>query len=241
MLKFRPMKPRHLLLAAFLSAVVLRPQSAPPEVAITNEPHHHLAFENDYVRVFKVEVLPQAATLLHRHHHDYVFVTLGASEVSNEVVGKPPVRLHLRDGDTRFVPGNFAHIARDLAPTPFRNLTIEFLQDDTLRNRLPPKWGEERALKVFNGGTQDILFVNDGVRVSEIELQAGGVVPSHHHQGPHLLVALTDLEVRSDVEGMGPMLGHFKSGEVKWLPGGYTHTLTNLGKQTAKFVTLEFP
>jgi hypothetical protein len=36
------------------------------------------------------------------------------------------------------------------------------------------------------------------------------------------------------------MPGHFKSGNVKWLPGGYTHTLTNVGKQKAKFVTLEF-
>jgi hypothetical protein len=27
---------------------------------------------------------------------------------------------------------------------------------------------------------------------------------------------------------------------VKWLPGGYTHILTNTGKQEAKFVTLEF-
>jgi hypothetical protein len=28
---------------------------------------------------------------------------------------------------------------------------------------------------------------------------------------------------------------------VKWLPGGYTHTLTNAGKQPIKFITLEFP
>jgi hypothetical protein len=36
------------------------------------------------------------------------------------------------------------------------------------------------------------------------------------------------------------MPGHFKSGEVKWLPGGYTHTLTNSSQSPAKFVTLEF-
>jgi len=59
--------------------------------------------------------------------------------------------------------------------------------------------------------------VKDGVRVSEIELQPGGMIPTHHHNGPHLLVAVTDLEVRSDVEGQGPMPGHFKAGAVKWL------------------------
>jgi hypothetical protein len=31
------------------------------------------------------------------------------------------------------------------------------------------------------------------------------------------------------------------SGQVKWLPGGYAHTLTNTGHGVAKFITLEFP
>ena len=95
-------------------------------------------------------------------------------------------------------------------------------------------------MDVFDGGTKDILFVKDGVRVSQIELQPGAMIPSHHHKGPHLLIAISDLDVRSDVQGQGPMPGHFKSGDVKWLPGGYTHTLTNVGKNAAKFVTLEF-
>ena len=224
-----------------LTAVVLSAQSnATKEVEITAEPSHHLALENEHVRVFKVEVAPHAATLMHRHRHDYVFVTLGASEVSNEVEDKPPVTLKLQDGETRFTPGGFAHIAKNLSDKPFRNVTIEFLQDEKARQSPPPKWDEERGLHVLDGGTQDILFVKDGVRVSEIELQPGAVLPSHHHAGPHLLVAVSDLEVRSDVEGQGPMPGHFESGDVKWLPGGYTHTLTNVGKQEAKFVTLEF-
>lgn len=237
-LEFRPMKFRWLF-CAILLATILRAQST-PEVEVANEAHHHLALENEYVRVFQVEVAPLEATLMHWHRHDYVFVTLVASDVSNEVKGKPGVELKLRDGETRFVPGNFAHIARNLAPTPFRNVTVELLQDEKARTSPAPKWDEERGLHVLNAGTQEILFVKDGARVSEVELQPGGMIPSHHHNGPHLLVAVTDLEVRSDVEGQGPMPGHFKSGEVKWLPGGYTHTLANVGEQAAKFVTVEF-
>jgi quercetin dioxygenase-like cupin family protein len=78
------------------------------------------------------------------------------------------------------------------------------------------------------------------VRVSEVNLEAGAVVPSHHHDGPHLAVALTDCELRSDVEGRGPMLATFKSGDIKWLPGDLTHTLTNVGKTPARLVTVEF-
>jgi quercetin dioxygenase-like cupin family protein len=232
------MKSRYLLCATLLAAF-LWAQST-PEVEITNEAHHHLALENEFVRVFQVEVASQQATLMHWHRHDYVYVTLGAADVSNEVKGKPAAEVKLQDGETRFSAAPFAHLARNLASTPFRNVTVELLQDEKFRTS-PAKWDEERGLHVLTGGTQEILFAKDNARVTEVELQAGGVVPSHHHNGPHLLVAVTDLDLRSDVEGQGPMPGHFKSGDVKWLPGGYTHTLTNVGKQAAKFVTIEFP
>jgi len=214
--------------------------SAQTAVDITAEPHHHLLLENQQVRVWLAEVAPHDATLMHRHNHDYVFVSLGETNVQNEVEGKPPAILKMQDGETRFAPGGFAHIARDLANTPFRAIAVEFLQDEAAHKTPPPAWDEERGLHVFTGGTQHIMFVQDGVRVAETELQPGAVIPSHHHTGPHLLVAVSDLDVRSDVEGQGPMPGHFKSGDVKWLPGGYTHTVTNTGKQEAKFVTMEF-
>jgi quercetin dioxygenase-like cupin family protein len=225
------------LLIPFLAA------QTTPEVEITAEPSHHFALENESVRVFKVEVAPRASTLLHRHRHDYVYVTLGDAHVSNEVESKPPVDVKLADGDTRFVAGNFAHVAKNLSDQPFRNVTIELLQDEKLR-QAPSHWPEESGEKTFPGGRSKILFVKDGVRVSEVDLDPGAIMPSHHHDGPHLLVAVTDLDVRSDVrsdiEGISPVPGKFKSGDVKWLPGGYTHTLTNLGKSPTRFVTVEF-
>src|SRR5881296_4122850 len=130
-----------------------------------------------------------------------------------------------------------SHIARNLASTPFRNVTIEFLQDKAASQA---KWDQERGLNVLTGGTQEILFVKDGVRVSEIELQPGGVLPKHRHTGPHLVVAISDLDLHNDVEGKPASSAELKSGDIKWIAGGYTHTLTNAGKQQAKFVTLEF-
>ncbi len=226
------------VLFLFLLLPLLLAQTA-TEVEITSEPSHHLTLENEYIRVFNVEVAPQASTLMHRHRHDYVFVTLGDAHISNEVEGKPPVDVKFTDGDTRFAPGNFAHVAKNLSDQPFRNVTVEFMQDEKLR-QTPSHWPEEAGEKTFPGGRSKILFVKDGVRVSEINLEPGAIEPSHHYDGPHLLVAITDLDVRSDVEGMGPMPGKFNSGDVKWLPGSYTHTLTNVGKSPARFVTVEF-
>lgn len=209
------------------------------EVEITAEPSHHLVVDNESVRVFTVEVAPHTSTQMHRHRHDYVYVTIGAAHVSNQVEGKAPVDVRLADGDTRFVPGNFAHIAQNLSDAPFRNVTIELMQDEASRQK-PSPWPEPSGETAFPGGRSKTLFVKDGVRVTETNLEPGAVLPSHHHDGPHLVVAVSDLDLRSDVEGMGPMPGKFPAGAVKWLPGGYTHTLTNVGKTPARFVTLEF-
>jgi quercetin dioxygenase-like cupin family protein len=229
---------RSLALLLFLIPLVAALAQA-PEVEITSEPSHHLVLENEHVRVFKVEVAPRTSTLMHRHRHDYLFVTLGDSHVSNEAAGKAPVELKLADGETRFVPGNFAHIARNLSDQPFRNVTIELVQDEKLRTA-PSPWPMDGGNKDFPGGHVKVLFIRDGARVSQVELEPGATVPSHHHDGPHLLVAVSDLDLRSDVEGQGPMPGKFQSGEIKWLPGGYTHTLTNVGQSPARFVTVEF-
>src|SRR5689334_2716531 len=83
-------------------------------VPITEEQHHHLVLDNEYVRVFHVEVAPHAETLYHQHDMDYVFVTLGDSKVSSERVDGKSTTLELKDGDTRFTKGGFAHKAVNL-------------------------------------------------------------------------------------------------------------------------------
>ncbi|MGA9811299.1 MAG: cupin domain-containing protein [Terriglobales bacterium] len=222
-----------------LFACVLAAQT-PPEVEMTAEPGHHLVLENKYVRVFKVEVAPHAATLMHRHRHDYVYVILGAARVENEVAGKPPVTITLQDGETHFLPGGFAHRAKNLSDQPMRNIIIELLQDEKARRAPPPPWDEERGLHILDGGTEDILFVKDGVRVSELQLQPGGVLPKHHHAGPYMVVAVTDLDLRNQVEGKAASEIQLKAGDVFWEKGGFTHMLTNAGKQNAKLITIEF-
>ncbi|MGD1022980.1 MAG: hypothetical protein ABR880_09380 [Candidatus Sulfotelmatobacter sp.] len=224
----------------FLCLTILAVQAAAPEVEITAEPHHHLVLENQSVRVFNVGVPPHTDTLMHWHRHDYIYVTLGDTEVVNAVKDKPPVTVKLRDGETRFSPATFAHIARNLTDQTFRNVTIEILEDESLRHSTA-HWEEDRGLETFQGGTQEILFVKDGIRVSEFEVQPGGIVPTYHHNGPYLLVAVTDIDLRTDVVAMGATPGLYKSGDSKWLPANYSRTITDTSTQLAKFVTLEFP
>jgi quercetin dioxygenase-like cupin family protein len=231
------------LILFWLITAFLPPQSQ-PEIEVTAEPHHHLVLTNDQVRVFNVDVPPHSETLLHRHRHDYILVSIGASQIVNAVEGQDSVSLTLADGEVRFVPAPFAHRFRNVAAQPSRNVTVELRQDEKLRHS-PAHWDpahpdEDRSLDILHGGTQETLFVKDGVRVSEFELQPGAMVPMHHHAGPHLVVALTDYELRSDIKGRSPATISMKQGESRWQAGGYSHTLTNTSKTPAKFVSLEF-
>ena len=225
-----------LVMAVFLSSS--QPKTSQP-VEITSEPSHHLVLENHYVRVFSVEVAARSATLLHRHRHDYIFVSLGPAQISNEVEGKPPAEIKLADGEARFTQGNFTHLVRNTSNQSFRNIAIELLQDEKTGS-VPLPSDDTRGLQVLKGGTEQVLFVKDGVKVSEIELQIAGVEPKHHHANKELMIALTDLVLRSDVVGKGASNLEMKAGEVKWMEGGFTHTVTNVGQGPAKYVTLEF-
>jgi len=226
-----------------LLATLLAAQATGPEVELSAEPHHHLALENKFVRVYNVEVAPHTDTLMHWHRHDYFAVNLGAAEVVNAVKDKPPITVKLQDGQTTFASATFAHIARNQTDQPFRNVTIEIVDDDSLRNAVTRgqiHWDEDRALETFPGGTQQILFVKDAIRASEFELQPGAAVPPDHHAGPFLLVAVTDITLHSAAEGQAPGPERLKPGEVRWMPGGFP-AVTNTSHQPAKFVTLEFP
>jgi quercetin dioxygenase-like cupin family protein len=230
-----------LLLTAFLTA------QSQQEVDLTAEPHHHQTFANAQVRVFTVEVPPHGETLLHRHRHDYIYINLGDSEVLNSVQGKDPVTVKLQDGQTGFLSGNIVHVVRNLRDQPFRNVDVEFLQDDKVRNA-PAHWDpahpeDDRGLDILHGGTKEILFVKDGVRVSEFELQPGGTAPMP--ATAFLFVAVSDLRLEAaDRPKNAPHWASDtidqKAGGSFWPPAGSLHALTNAGHQPAKFVIVEF-
>jgi hypothetical protein len=210
-----------------------------PEVEITAEPSHHLVLQNREVRVFDVTVAPQARTLTYRHRHDSVSVTLGAADILNAAVGRAPERLKLRDAETTFVSAGLADQVRNVGTTPFRSVTIELLQDDKARQSAPQKWDDERGLQILEGGTQDIVFVKDGARVSEIDLQPGGMLPGNKAATRRLLVAVSDVDLRS--HGGGKATGeHLRAGEVAWVDRGASPTMMNISESQAKFILLEF-
>jgi quercetin dioxygenase-like cupin family protein len=227
-------------------------------VEITSEPSHHLVFENEYVRVFDVTVAPRATTLVHKHNHDYLFVTLGDSDVVSVRPGEKPVALKLKDGEVRFTPGNFAHAAVNQADRPFHNITIELLKPSTnvktctgscdsggCIGAVPGTVGDHSPVPGCPATTR--LISADQWTVSMVGLPFNATL-NRPSSGPTLLVAVSKLQLvvavskpqlTSQPDGaVGPLKR--ASGGFDWIPAGRQEMMHNGASEAAQFVTLEF-
>src|ERR1039457_7598855 len=68
-------------------------------LSIEKEPHHSLAFENDRIRVFHLQLQPNESTKTHRHPSFYAYFSLRPVTISNEVAGHAPVITQLEQGE----------------------------------------------------------------------------------------------------------------------------------------------
>jgi quercetin dioxygenase-like cupin family protein len=208
-------------------------------VEITSEPTHHLVFQNEYVRVFNVTVAPRATTLVHRHNYDYLFVTLGDSDVVSVRPGEKPVALKLKDGEVRFTPGNFAHAAVNQSDRPFHNITIELLKPSS-------------NVKTCTDSCDDLSDPCAGICTQRRKLISSDqwsvwlitVPPTAHaekylHAVPQLIVPVSNLGFGAkDGSNDTPIIRG--SGQIDWLTGSPMHALINNTKTSASFIALEF-
>jgi quercetin dioxygenase-like cupin family protein len=240
------MKRLFLVLALLFSASLAAQAPEPVPLAHGNtpgEPHHHLKIENEYVRVYYVEVPPHENTQLHQHDHDYLFVTLGHSDVINAVRDKPEVHLVLRDGETHFTRGGFAHVARNLADTPFRNVTIELLK--------PQGKAHNECGDIIKGQGADICdppFVSvwEDTQFETIESKLDLVwifwkekKKPTASKFPFLVVGLSGPVVKMTVRGKLPRT--LRAGEMEWFDAGSEVEFSaDEGKTAGQFLKLIF-
>ena len=212
------------------------------------EPHHHLKIENEYVRVYYVEVPPHENTQLHQHDHDYLFVTLGDSDVINAVRDKPEVHLVLKDGETHFARGGFAHVARNLSDAPFRNITIELLRPQADPENLcteillsAPKSVCPRTFEAYRAGPAASVvpqFHSAATFLNLVSLDAemrGAKIAVPENS---LLVALDDCQVQIDMEGSATKTLH--GYEVTWIDANSRAAASNPSKKPSSYLQLSF-
>ena len=95
------------------------------------EPHHHLALQNDYVKVFNVEVSPGDSIVLHRHDQDTVAIAIGEQLVTVGIPGKPDVHQKNEDAQVRLQRGGYMHSTQVDGDMPYHTVAVELLHPQT--------------------------------------------------------------------------------------------------------------
>jgi hypothetical protein len=237
------------LACLFFLCAVLRAQAPGVHAAkLPGEPHHHLRIDNEFVRAYYVEVAPHDETQLQQHDHDYIYVSLGPADVINAVFDKPEVHLFLKDGETRFTRGGFAHVARNLSDAPFRNITIELLKAGSeprnlcaqiVPNRASAGCGKTAATaRGGHGFSVEPQLETDAMRLDLVRLD-----PETEHAGVSLeanslLVPLGDSDVQIEIKGEPPKT--LRRGELAWVGKNRDGRAWNPGKNPASYLELAF-
>jgi hypothetical protein len=210
---------------------------------VPGEPHHHLKIENEYIRAYYVEVPPHDETQLHQHDHDYFYVSLGDSDVVSAPAGKPEAHLTLKDEESHFTLGGFAHVARNLSDQPFKNITVEFLRPQNAPRNHCEKiipGGEVGSCIVerrVNAYTISPWFETDEVRIDFVELLAKAGfqdVPGTDK------LAVTFEQSQLNVKSQGNAAAELKGGGLLWLPHSVLQEFTNPGERPSHFLLFSF-
>jgi len=232
------------------SSAAQDPTAPLPAVPLRDEPHHRLILQNDFVRVYSVDVPPLDATVLHKHDLPYLGVTLGAADLVNVVSGKPEAHVTLEDGQVIYSPGAYSHLVRTDAGTPFRNVTIELVRPQgTARNLckeiIPGALGacpqQAAASKKNSSESADdeiAYFETDEARVVLIKIAGGRDYVDEAPKLSCLLIALTDANL--DVDLGGQHISFLHGGDVLWLPVGTHRKVVDFLGTKSSFLLVSF-
>jgi hypothetical protein len=227
-----------------LLAFAVRAQAPATPVAIKDEPHHHLLFENDYVRVWAFGIHGHDATLMHNHDLPYFGIALGPADFVNAVAGKAEGHAKLTDGQVSYSKGGFAHLVRTETDMPFRNFTIELLK--------PQANPRNRCVKVIADGALDCpqtsatpldLATTQVFETDEVLVRTGSIsfqmrITGADAQPARLVAVLEGSDL--NVELPGQPVKKLRGGEAAWLPAGAVTSLVNPSANDARFDLITF-
>lgn len=199
-------------------------------VPVSAEAHHHLKFENEYVRVYDAVVEPGDETLFHVHSSDYVYISLSDAHLKAQILGGPVVDLSLKSGQSVFTKAPTTHRVINPGPTVFRCIAAEILKSPNGSAQEPP----------MNVPGYSVLLENDLVRVVRLVLDPGQSTGLHTHNLMSLGVAVTAARMAYQEPGQEKQVAELKAGDFNWHRVKRTHTVTNVGQTRFEAVEIEW-
>jgi mannose-6-phosphate isomerase-like protein (cupin superfamily) len=213
-----------------LSLIAVLPIAAQAPVPVANEPRHHLKFENQYVRVFDVQVPPGDTTLFHTHANDYLFVSIGDATLKGELVGAQPADLTVKDGECRYSKATITHRVTNIGKELFRNITIEVLKSP----------GIAAGAQITEVPGHTLVLDNERVHVERLVIEPGKSIATHTHSRSGLGVAVSAAQIQIQSAGATARTVQFKPGDFQWLDGPVTHSMKNTGNTRFEAIHIEW-
>ena len=225
--------------AGQMSAQDTMAAAASPGVPMTQEPHHHLVFQNSFVNVYEIEVAPGYATLMHQHDYDNLFVVFGDADLTNAVAGENPTKLELPDLGIHFAREPYAHIIANNGKLPFRNITVELLQTQGQVTNFYSSINDALSAAPPDGGgiRQALVLGTDEVRVIAVAVPSSKAWAPPQDGRDRLVVMLDKINDGSlPREANSP----FPAGMLAWFPADTDLSVPNESDQQMKLMILEF-
>jgi hypothetical protein len=238
-----------------LSCGLTAAASAQKPVPVSKEPHHHLVYTDERLRVFRVDVPAHSSTMLHEHAVDYVWIAVGSSEFVNAVRGAAEVRVVAQDGSVHFTRGGFAHLARIDGDRAFQNVTLELPQAQTNPHNLCEavladqpldcEAATTRASALFSGAGVRPEFETDQVRLTLVTMAPGARLSLARRTRALVLVSVDDatgsLPATCALAGRPKRLPlQSRSGNTYRLTGRGPCSIRNATPSSVRFLAVEF-
>lgn len=202
--------------------------TSPAAAEMREEAHHHLKFENEFVRVWDVTVPAGDATLWHIHRFDNVIVGFGNAHLRVETVGAATSDSKWKFGEVRFAKATYTHRATNVGTTDFHNCIVEFLKS------LGPASGPKPNEAIDRPPVLD----NERARVYRITLEPGQSTTVHTQAGLSIAITAGDIEVTIQGNRTPDRLSRI-AGDIHWRANPVTYSMKNIGKMTFEVLDIQ--
>src|SRR5258708_7113998 len=211
------------------------------------EHHHHLSLQNEYVKVFRVEVAPGDSILMHRHDQDTVAIAVGDQVVTVGFPDKPDVHQKNPDGQLRLQKTGYVHSTHVEPGTEYHTVAVELLQPQSNPHNVctaviagqPLNCPEKPAAPSSAKFIEQPQFESDQTRVHLIRVLPGQSMTIGDLKPFQLIVALDPATLSpADAKAQAQVL---HPGEFVWFVNDEpSRVLANNAKSEARFVRFQF-
>jgi hypothetical protein len=198
----------------------------PAQVPVSKEPRHHNVFENEFVRVLDVHLVPGDTSLFHKHETPSVFIVLHPVKTGSEVIIEEAKATALTKDPTITFEGFYLkpriHRVWNSDTSEFHVMDIEILNK------------ENKNISPVQENSFQLLFDERPVCGYRLNLNPGTDIKLKREH-PFLIVGLSD--AITDV--MVNKKTFSKKGDFVFIPAGESIEFSNRNKNEYSFAILE--